>query len=139
MNIQEQLELATNIATSAHTGQFRNDGTTPYIEHPKAVADFLTNKTEKIVAMLHDVIEDTHHTKDSLLNLGISPIIIRAISLLTKEKNEEYIKYILRIKKDSLARPVKIADIICNLTDAPSNRQKEKYKKALRILLTDTI
>jgi (p)ppGpp synthase/HD superfamily hydrolase len=57
MNAVKKVEV---IATKAHEGQYRRDGVTPYIEHPKAVAARVKgDEKAEMVAWLHDVIEDT--------------------------------------------------------------------------------
>jgi (p)ppGpp synthase/HD superfamily hydrolase len=153
--IQNIVQKAKAIAKLAHRGQTRRDGTPPYITHPEAVANLLTSDDEKAIAWLHDVIEDTTVTQDDLLNCGIPIGFLISLDLLTKketdngllgilhprnhEEESPYTNYIQRIKGSSKARRVKIADIICNLTDDPTPKQKARYKKALQILtLSDT-
>ena len=62
----KQAKIVLEIATSAHEGQTRRDGVTPYIEHPKAVARRVHTDDEKAVAFLHDIIEDTVYSKQNL-------------------------------------------------------------------------
>lgn len=129
------------LATKAHAGQFRRDGVTPYIEHPKAVAAaFEKGSDEEAVAFLHDVLEDTDMTADDLIALGVPDRIVEAVKLLTKPKGENYERYInlLFFGFDSpfsmLARRVKLADIAANLVDAPTDKQRQKYARALQII-----
>jgi len=119
----------------------------PYHTHPFAVADMMTTDEEKIVAYLHDVVEDTEAI---LLNdfsmtefyilfknnkYSISSEIHYALSCLTKYSENTYGEYIMDIKENKLATKVKIADITSNLFDNPSEKAKAKYFKALPILL----
>lgn len=108
----------------------------------------MDTEEEKIIAVLHDVIEDTETTlvkkevpyytlvfKDKNYNLCLHSG--QALKLLThKEQSyEDYIN-IIAYSKNKLATKVKIADITCNLLDNPSESQKKKYNKAMKILLT---
>lgn len=134
MNRDEELELAIKIATKAHEGQFRRDGVTPYIEHPKAVADKFTDTRLKSIAWLHDVIEDSDQTELSLLEAGISHVVADAVNVLSRHEGQSYGDYIKWVKSDALARKVKIADMLTNLTDTPTPRQVERYTKGVLFL-----
>lgn len=136
---EQQIDLAKAIAYIAHAGQFRRDGTTAYIEHPKAVVNHLQGTYSAwqvtTTAWLHDVIEDNRWvTADTLIELGVDVEVVNAVQLLTKCKGEAYVDYIKRIAGNAIARRVKIADIECNLADAPTDEQRSKYKIALEIL-----
>lgn len=133
---------AKEIATLAHQGQFRRDGVTPYIEHPKEVASFFGDDQPLLqqVAWLHDVIEDTSVTAQNLFDWGIDGDVIHAVQLLSHNDNRPYDEYIKSLFDSDdisymLARRVKLADIITNLSDSPTERQKEKYGQALRIFM----
>lgn len=130
----ELVQLAERIARQAHEGQFRRDGKTPYVNHPKSVASRVNSEEAKIVAWLHDVIEDTHYDAASLLAAGIPSHIVEAISLLTKSPDTSYEDYLGHIQKHPLARSVKIADMLSNLADSPSEKQIVKYANGLLIL-----
>lgn len=124
---------AKNLAVLAHKGQFRRDGVTPFVKHPIAVADMMDTDEEKIVAYLHDVIEDTTVTCDEIKDrFGMT--VAQAVLLLTKE-HDDYYKYLGCISHSRLATKVKIADMFHNMSDNPSQKQKEKYLRALPILL----
>lgn len=135
-----QIDLCKKIAYEAHEGQFRRDGVTPYIEHPKRVVEILgasemSNDTMICVAWLHDVIEDCNMTKERLRELGVSNIALRILSFLTKKEGVGYESYIKKIYSGSYwARRIKIADIVSNLTDNPTEKQVVKYTKALMML-----
>lgn len=133
-------ELALKIATEAHKGQVDKAGI-PYINHPLTVASLVDTEEEKIVALLHDTIEDTNITEQDLLNYGFSNKIIEAVKLLTHNKNVLYMDYVAKIKDNELARKVKIADLTHNsdlsrlkeITEKDKKRY-EKYQKALLYL-----
>jgi (p)ppGpp synthase/HD superfamily hydrolase len=128
------LTIAEMIAERAHQDQTRRDGETPYIAHVKAVVEKVTEDDEKIVAWLHDVVEDSELTLDDIASVGFSKDIITAVGLLTKTKGGDYTAYINGISENPLARTVKIADMKSNLEDTPTDRQVEKYSAALQIL-----
>ena len=134
------LDTAILVAYTAHHGQTDNSGI-PYIEHPKKVASFLDSEEDKIIAMLHDVIEDTFLTEEDLRPV-FGDKIVDIVVLLTKVKGEDYFDYINRIKGNEIATRVKLADIkhnsdisrITNPTKKDYDRL-EKYNKAKAILL----
>lgn len=130
------LKLAESIAIDAHEGQFRRDNKTPYINHVESVVSSLKDESDdvKIVAWLHDVIEDSEITEQFLLNAGISERLVNCVSVLDKNKYNSYLSYIEEVAKNEIARKVKIADIKHNISDDPTDRQKKKYLKALAIL-----
>ncbi len=82
------------------------------------------------VALLHDVIEDSDITADDLLKEGVPEHIVAAVSLLTKPKYIEmtYKKYLVEVKANELARRVKIADMLSNLADDPTDDQIKKRR-----------
>jgi (p)ppGpp synthase/HD superfamily hydrolase len=129
------------IATEAHKGQYRRDGITPYIVHPESVAMRVKasgGSQEAIaVAWLHDVLEDTPIQEKDLQEMGVPQDIIGSVKILTKEKGQKYQDFILEIAEsgDEIAIKVKIADILSNLSDSPSEYQIKKYAKALLILV----
>lgn len=133
----DQGALAEAIATDAHRGQFRNDGVTPYIEHPKRVASMLATRGSTLVAIawLHDVLEDTAITAQDLLQQGIRQDIIDSVIRLTKDPSLTYEQNIDRICGDPNAELVKIADHLDNLSDSPSRKQVARYTNSLKKLL----
>lgn len=133
-------ELALKIATEAHKGQVDKAGI-PYINHPLTVASLVDTEEEKIVALLHDTIEDTNITEQDLIDYGFPNEIVEAVKLLTHNKNVPYMDYVAKIKDNELARKVKIADLTHNsdlsrlkeITEKDKKRY-EKYQKALLYL-----
>lgn len=108
------IEKALKIACAAHLGQTDKSGEA-YILHPLRVMGKMDSMQEKLVALLHDVIEDSTHTSESLSKEGIPQVIIDAIEALTKIKGETYKEFIERVKQNDLAKSVKIADIEDNI------------------------
>lgn len=129
--------LAEEIATHAHAGQFRRDGVTPYIEHPRAVAKRLAGEPEGVIAVgwLHDVLEENELISVQRLKYaGLSDVVVGAVVLLTHITGTKYENYLERLSHNWICVKVKIADIRCNLDDDPTPRQIEKYTKALKFL-----
>lgn len=131
------LEKAIQIAVKAHQGQI-DKGNQPYILHPLRVMFSMESETEKICAVLHDVIEDTDITLDSLRNEGFSEEVLSVLNALTKQNNESYEQFIDRIINNKLACYVKLADLNDNMDLSriknPSQKdfeRLEKYKKAV--------
>ena len=138
MNLQRAIE----IALEAHKGALDKGGN-PYILHPLRLMLQMDSEEEMIVAILHDVVEDSEKWSfDKLHKEGFSKKIINSLRSVTKEnENEDYEKFIDRSIRDKIGRKVKIADISDNLD---ISRLKEvtdkdilrinKYKKALEKL-----
>lgn len=137
------VDKAIQFASKWHEGQKDTWGD-PYILHVLHVMMQMDTEAERIVAVLHDVIEDTEATEQDLLDLGCSEQMITAILCLTKDKNEDYMRMIERIKLNPIAKKVKIADLEHNmeirrlknrrnLEDKDMNRLK-KYLTAWTVL-----
>ena len=135
------LERAIELAVEHHKGQFDKAGK-PYILHPLRVMMSVDKDDEKIVAVMHDIVEDTDITLDDLRNEGFSEQVISAIECVTKGEEEDYDSFIERISHNPLAIQVKLADIndnmdlsrLSNVTEKDLERV-EKYKKAKEKLL----
>ena len=113
-SLQQQLENAIHLANQYHRGQKDKAGK-PYILHPLWVMDRVNSIEAKIVAVLHDTLEDTSLTKDDLIAHEFNEDIVNAIELLTKSKNQSYESYIENISKNKLATEVKMADLLHNM------------------------
>ena len=127
-------------AYHAHLGQFDKGGM-PYIFHPYHLAETMPDEITAAVALLHDVVEDTGITFEKLCQEGFPEEVLIPLKLLTRQPNEDYFEYIDRIKDNTAARHVKIADLRHNSdmsrldsSDEKAVRRLEKYKKALKIL-----
>ena len=135
MELREQLKIAEEIAREVHKGQKRPIGNEDYITHPEEVAKLVGNDYAlKIVAWLHDVLEDSNLHGGNLLGKGISTYLINSVELLTRKKDQNYKDYILGIKENEIAIKVKIADLEDNLFDLKDGPQKDKYELALLFL-----
>lgn len=122
-----------------HHGQYDKIGA-PYILHPVFVAEQMDTEKATIVALLHDVIEDTSITLDDLRDKGYSDEIIVAIDALTRRTGETYSAYIERLSNNKLARRVKIADLRHNLQPERvamfgNTSLVKRYQKTLRMLI----
>ena len=127
------------IAYNAHNGQLDKSGV-PYIYHPIHLAEQMDTETECIVALLHDVVEDTDITFEEL-EKDFPNEVIEILKLMTKDKNIDYMDYINKLKENPIARKVKIADLLHNsdetrLDEVTLNdkKKKNKYKVALKLL-----
>ena len=130
--------VAQEIAQRAHNGQFRRDGVTPYAVHPERVAKRLSGDEEaEAVAWLHDVLEDTDETAETLALAGVPASVIAAVQILTKTPGVAYTDYLCAVRANPLARKVKIQDMLDNLSDSPSEKQIIKYSRGFLALLTD--
>jgi len=114
MAMPSQIEKALRIALEAHENQTDRYGA-PYILHPLRVMMTLTDETEKIVAILHDIIEDSSWTGEMLLQEGFEPLIVSSIEALSKTPGEEYMEYIRRTTLNSITINVKLADLADNM------------------------
>jgi len=132
MNADEMVRMAEAVAREAHAGQFRRDGVTPYAVHPEAVASRAGDDPDAVaVAWLHDVIEDTAVTADALRERGFPTQVVEAVQTLTKRDGLSYDDYLEAVAASPLARRVKVADMLSNLADGPTERQIVKYAKGL--------
>lgn len=140
------LQRAIEIATEAHKGQYDKAGN-DYIGHPLRVMEMGTTENEKIIGVLHDVVEDTDWTFEALAAEGFSEEIIDALRCVTKlSENENYDDFIERVKKNPLAVAVKINDLSDNmdirrlpyLSDKDVKRLK-KYLKAYKRLIGEPV
>lgn len=138
-------EKAVLIASRAHQGQVDKGGH-PYILHPLAVAEMMEDPKDRITAVLHDVVEDTEVTLEELA--GEFPgDIVEAVALLTKQRGPgfSYRKYLEAIRKNEMARRVKLADLTHNMDltriphPGPRDRARvERYRKSRLFLQGET-
>lgn len=136
------LQRAIEIATKAHAGQFDKGGK-EYIGHPLRVMEMGKTEAEKIVGVLHDVIEDTSITIEYLSEEGFSKEILDALLCVTKLSNkEDYDHFISRVMTNPLAVKVKINDLKDNMDITRLIRVTEKdlvrirkYQKAYNRLM----
>src|SRR5512137_2538281 len=135
------LEQAIEVALEAHAGQVDKAGQ-PYVLHPLRVmmtVESPTLEAARILAVLHDVVEDTGWTVESLdARYGLVPEVQAALRLLTHGDGDDYDAYVAKVAKDPLARAVKMADLRDNLDvtrlEAVTERDATRITKYLRSL-----
>jgi (p)ppGpp synthase/HD superfamily hydrolase len=135
--LSNELSKVISIAANLHTGQLDKGGN-PYILHPLRVMMKMKDHSSMIVAVLHDVLEDTSFSIHDAEESEFSDEVIEALKAITRKKDESYMDFIRRCKQNELARTVKIADIEDNMDlsriEQPTKNDYErikKYKKAL--------
>lgn len=134
------LDKAALMCVTNHKGQ-RDKMGCAYFQHPMRVAMRCVTDDEKIVALLHDTIEDTDVTPEYLLEEGFPQFIVDAILSVTKREGEDYGDFVARAKENPIGRQVKIHDLEDNLDVmrldelTPEMAARfTKYLKALRFL-----
>lgn len=144
MDLKEQLNRAILLAIEAHEGQLDTNNGRPYIEHPFRVMNAGQTLPEKIVGILHDVVEDTPWTLEKLKNEGFSREIIDGVDAMTRRDNEDYDEYLVRVAKNPIAVRVKLNDLTDNMdirrwNEVPYHElaRLQKYLKAYK-KLTET-
>ena len=141
--MSEEVKKAESIARSLHGSTINNKSGELYIEHPKRVAERMITDEEKIVAWLHDTIEDAGYTVERA-RAQFGTEISEALDAVTRRDGESWMDYLKRVKENKLATSVKIADLIDNsnlsrlgvVTLADVTRQS-KYNGALKYLLDE--
>ena len=131
---------AMKLCFNAHKDQVDYNGI-PYVFHPIHLAEQMQDEDSTVVALLHDVVEDTEYTIDDLIAMGFNESVIEAIRLMTHDDGVEYTEYLEKIKENDLARRVKIADVMHNsdqtrldVIDEKARKWEIKYKQAKEIL-----
>ena len=136
----DKTKKAMKLCYEAHKGQVDKSGM-PYVFHPFHVAEQMTDEATTIVALLHDVVEDTDYTLNDLKEMGYPDEVIQALSLLTHDDGSEYMDYVKRLKNNPIARAVKLADLKHNSDlsrydkiDGNAIKRTAKYRQAIEIL-----
>lgn len=143
-----QIEIALAIALKAHSGQLDKGGAA-YILHPLRIMGKMSNDIERVVAILHDVLEDSSYTDIDLLQAGIHEEAVDAVIALTKELDAHgsslsYEDYLVKVKSNHLACRVKLVDLednmdlsrLSSVTEKDVKRY-EKYQRAKAFLLSE--
>lgn len=130
------LELAIGIAASAHRGQTDRGGA-PYILHPLRVMMAMDTDQERIVGVLHDVVEDSPAIRLSEIEATFGTRIAAAVDALTKREGEAYDDYLGRVETDEIAIKVKLADLkdnsdLSRLGRTPTDEDRKRMDKYLR-------
>lgn len=133
-------KAALRLCFEAHRDQEDKSGM-PYVFHPFHLAEQMTDEDTTVVALLHDVIEDTDYTTDDLRRLGFSERVVDAVALMTHEEGVPYMDYVAKIKENPIARAVKLADLRHNSDMSRLDeitpyalKRAEKYAAAIRLL-----
>ena len=131
---------ALKLCFEAHKDQVDKTGL-PYVFHPFHLAEEMTDEISTVCALLHDVIEDTEYTFESLSEMGFPEEVIRVLGLLTHEDGVPYMEYVERISHDPVATRVKLADLRHNSDttrmdemDEWAVKRNEKYLRAIDFL-----
>ena len=141
----ELTKKALAFCYEAHKGQVDKTGL-PYVFHPLHLAEQMTDEDTTVVALLHDVMEDTPHTEQDLRALGIGDAVIEALRLLTHDPTVPYMDYVAQIKSNPIAKTVKLADLRHNsdltrmspdMIDDRALKRKAKYLAAIELLTSD--
>lgn len=138
---QGTLERAIEIAARVHAGQVDKGGA-PYILHPLRVMLRVAPGAQQIVAVLHDVVEDSEVTFEDLEREGFSTEVISGLRAVTKVEGESYEDFVARAALDPVGKAVKLADLMENsdLSRIPEPSQKDlervaKYGRAIEYLM----
>lgn len=136
----ENTKKALKLCFDAHKDQVDKSGL-PYVFHPFHLAEQMKDEDTTIVALLHDVVEDTEYTLDDIRTMGFSDSVIAALALLTHDENTEYMEYVTAIKKNPIATAVKLADLRHNsdlsrldTADEKAEKRRGKYLAAIELL-----
>ncbi len=131
---------ALKLCFEAHKEQVDKSGI-PYVFHPFHLAEQMQTEETTVVALLHDLVEDTPYTIEDLKGMGFDENITDAIALMTNADGVDYMDYVREIKKNPIAKAVKIADLKHNsdltrldVIDEKALRRREKYLKAMALL-----
>lgn len=131
---------AMRLCFEAHKEQVDKSGI-PYVFHPIHLAEQMQDEATTVVALLHDVVEDTDYTLEDLVQMGFPREVVDAIALMTHDAAVPYMDYVAEIKKNPIARAVKRADLAHNsdlsrldVVDEKALARVEKYRKAIALL-----
>ena len=131
---------ALKLCFEAHKKQVDKSGM-PYVFHPFHLAEQMQTEETTVVALLHDLVEDTDYTIEDLTSMGFDKNITDAIALMTHADDVTYMDYVRRIKNNPIAKVVKLADLKHNsdltrldVVDEKALKRKEKYLEAIKIL-----
>ena len=136
--MSQYLHKAITIACEAHQGQSSINGE-PYILHPLRLLIKAKSNEERIIAILHDVIEKTNISLADLKNKGFDQNIISSIDSLSRRRNESYIEYIERLMQNKISAKIKLLDLADNIKIHSENNDNGiydvkifQYKNALK-------
>ena len=136
----ELTKKALILSFAAHKNQVDKSGI-PYVYHPYHLAEQMETEEATVVALLHDVVEDTDYTLNDLQKMGFPDSVIEALHLMTHDPKIPYLDYVKKMKANPIASAVKLADLKhnsdlsrLNSVDATALARVQKYEKAIQIL-----
>ena len=136
----DMTKKALKLSFEAHKDQVDKSGM-PYVYHPFHLAEQMQSESETVVALLHDVVEDTEYTLDDIKEMGFSDEVIDALVLMTHDESVPYMDYVAKIKSNPIATAVKLADLKHNsdlsridTVNAKAIKRVQKYIDAVRLL-----
>ena len=139
-----ETKKALKLCFEAHKHQLDKSGI-PYVFHPFHVAEQMTDEDTTVTALLHDVVEDTDYALSDLAELGFSPRVLEALTLLTHDSSVPYLDYVAALRSNPVARAVKLADLRHNsdltrldVVDERALERVEKYRRAIALLEGET-
>lgn len=131
---------AMKLCFKAHKEQVDKSGL-PYVFHPFYVAEQMKDEVATVVALLHDVVEDTDYTLEGLAEMGFPEAVTDALALLTHDPSVPYLEYVAKVKNNPAARAVKLADLKHNSDTSRLDfisekdvQRLEKYRMAIELL-----
>ena len=133
-------KAALTLCFDAHNNQKDKSGL-PYVFHPFHLAEQMDTEETTVVALLHDVVEDTDYTMEDIAQLGFGDEVVQALTLLTHDDGVDYMAYVRAIKENPIAKAVKLADLRHNsdlsrldVVDEKALERHKKYQEALALL-----
>lgn len=136
----DKTKKAMKLCFTAHKEQVDKSGM-PYVFHPFHLAEQMKDENTTIVALLHDIVEDTEYTFEDLKAIGFDDEIIDALKLMTHDETVSYMEYVTAIKSNPIATAVKLADLEHNsdlsrldVVDEKALKRKQKYAAAIDLL-----
>ena len=124
----------------AHAGQTDKSGL-PYVHHPFHLAEQMDDEDSTVVALLHDVVEDTDYTIGDIKGMGFGDAVVEALKLLTHDPAVPYMDYIKAIADNPLAKKVKLADLEHNSDITRLNHEltEKDHKRLYKYMLARTL
>lgn len=138
----DNTKKALKLCFAAHKEQKDKSGL-PYVFHPFHLAEQMEDEESTVVALLHDVAEDTDYTLEDIAAMGFSRNVMEALALLTHDEAVPYMEYVKALRNNLIARRVKLADLRhnsdlsrldANQIDEKALARVKKYTEAMRIL-----
>ena len=131
---------ALKLCFEAHKDQTDKSGM-PYVFHPFHVAEKMETEDTVVVALLHDIVEDTDYSLEDLKTMGFPDRIIEALSYMTHDDSVPYLDYVSKIRENPIATAVKLADLEHNSdlsrlghVDDKALERVAKYAEAKKLL-----